>query len=187
MDVLSRQQKYGFELVNNNDFWDWAKEGITLCSDVFAGAEELTEEQLIEVLNCSHGYAELEEWTDKFEEVFGSYIEDGDDPHQEIHVASPIREIKDFNQAMYVLHNFRANMGLESINHWGGVGGRRLFTPINIGPQDYQMCATYATKQQAEILTKIIVEKQVDFREDYYYPMLDNLIDWIDSKYKPTA
>ena len=53
--MLARQLKYDFELVNNNDFWDWAAGG-TYDSDA-----ELD--------------VEAQSWTDMLKEYFGSYID----------------------------------------------------------------------------------------------------------------
>ena len=48
------------------------------------------------------------------------------------------------------------------------------------------MCSE-PTKQQAEILVDLYNAGLNDTRTRYYYPLIDNLIEWIDTKYKPSA
>ena len=56
----------------------------------------------------------------------------------------------------------------------------------SISHDEYQMCSE-PTKQQAEILVDLYNAGLNDTRTRYYYPLIDNLIEWIDTKYKPSA
>ena len=128
--MLARQLKYDFELVNNNDFWEWAG---------FIEGETLDDE--------------AQYWTEQFAEVFGSYIDDDETgvvPLEEIYFVRPIREVKSLSRAMYYLYQFRYFRNLEQIYHWGH--RRQLLSYAFISSEEYEMC-TEPTKQQAEILT----------------------------------
>ena len=135
-DVLDRQLKYGFELVNNNDLWEWAAEGTLDLGD-------------------SLDHPDAEHWTEKFAEHFGSYTGDdeSDAPLDQIYLVRPIRDAKTLSQAMYYLYQFRYFRGLEDEYHWGRM--RQLLSYSMIDESEYEMCSE-PTKQQAEILTSEI-------------------------------
>ena len=79
------------------------------------------------------------------------------------------------------MYQFRYYQGLEDQYHWGR-RRRMLLSFAFIGPQDYEMCSEN-TKDLAEILAELVNRGMPDWRDQYYYPLLDNMITWLDRTY----
>ena len=48
--------------------------------------------------------------------------------------------------------------------------------------EDYQMCSKN-TRELAAILARLVNRGMPDWRNKYYYPLLDNMVEWLDQTY----
>ena len=48
--------------------------------------------------------------------------------------------------------------------------------------EDYQMCSKN-TRELAAILARLVNTGMTDTRKWYYYPLLDNMVEWLDQTY----
>ena len=81
--------------------------------------------------------------------------------------------IDQMKKAMIALYDLRASGCLEF--------------DIEIDPywypqSDYAMCSA-DTQTQAAILTTYIIDNCCDERVEEYYPLLDNVVEWMDTEY----
>ena len=159
-DVLERQSRYGIELVNNQEFYEWASLGIG-------------EQEVDPFFAWDRDY-----YSQKFIEVFGSH-DDWEDENGQVVEARPIRNSDELDSAMYILYQFRYFHGLEDRYHWG----RRMLLSFEfIEAEDYAMCSEN-TRELAAILASLVNSGMQDWRDQYYYPLLDNMVEWLDQTY----
>ena len=77
-------------------------------------------------------------------------------------------------EAIAVLFRFRANNGLES-----EIAFRRVLKIAGIPPSKFAMCSKETVKL-GDSLLEIYYDNVGDTRPYNYYPMLDNIIEWMD-------
>ena len=145
---------YGIELTNNQEFYEWVISG---------------EQQEQQTFYDSFDYEE------GFVEAFGSH-DDWEDANGQVVEAQPLRTYNDLDNAMYYLYMLRYTKGLESEYHWGR---RMLLSYSLIQAEDYAICSE-STQELAATLVGIVNDGTIDQRDQYYYPLLDNMIEWLD-------
>ena len=92
--------------------------------------------------------------------------------------APPIRTLEEMNRAIYALFWYRESLGLEV-----AVLFRRMLDIMVISPMEYMMCSEN-TQKLGDILTqKYLMGNCCDDRPMNFYPLLDNLSKWMDTKY----
>ena len=91
--------------------------------------------------------------------------------------ALPLRTVEQMNDAVNTLYWWRADYGLEH-----PVMFRRQLSRMYLPPEAYGMCSA-ATRPLGDIFVDFIYGNCCDSRPMNYYPMLDRLVDWMDSTY----
>ena len=89
-----------------------------------------------------------------------------------------IDTLADMEEAMAVLFRFRANIGLESEIAFR----RRVLRIAGIPESEYAMCSS-ETKALGDRIVEVYYANVGDTRPANYYPMLDNLNEWMEETY----
>ena len=157
-DILDKQAAYGVELTNNRAFADWTTHELDLPEVETEDGEPLP--PLKPAFN------------EQMKKFFG-------DPYDtRAPTAPPLRTIDQVEDAIYTLYWYRVEWQLE----WPIMYRRRELMPMYIDPAEYSICSEN-TQVLAEILTNYMTYLCCDERAINYYPMLDNLVQWMDDTY----